>query len=301
MGRPLRIQFPGACYLITLEGNNRANIFISNADMRQFLMFLKSLKTRFGLKIYAYCLLPNRIVLVLETAQPNLAAAMQALGTAYTKRFNSAHNTVGHVFQGRYRSLVVDKERYLSEVTRYAHLEPARSGQRESPWRYPWSSCADYVQVLNLPHESLVDTDEVLAKFGKNKLAASVRYLKWIKERLKSPADIVLPVARGLAIGQEPFLAKVLSQHPELADESARRQENIAKARRIVAEVAAIHGMEEERLLGRIQWREVCLIRREAIQRVWKEAGLGVGEISRIFHRTPSAISQIIRALERSS
>ena len=300
MGRPMRIQFAGACYLITMAGNNRADIFISSADRRHFLALLRSLKVRFGLKIYAYCLLANRVVLALETSRPNLAAAMQALGTSYTKRFNSAHNTAGHVFQGRYKSLLVDKERYLAEVTRYAHLEPVRSGRRESPWRYPWSSCADYIQILDRPGESLVDADEVLSKFGKNKLTASVRYLKWIKERLKSPADIVLPVVRGLAIGAEPFLSKLLSRHPAVADESAPRLAALSQARRIVGEVASAHGMDEERLLGRLQWRDICQVRREAVHRVWREAGLGVSDIGRLFNRTPSAISQIISALERS-
>ena len=300
MGRPIRIQFAGACYLITLVGNNRADVFISNQDRRQFLTILRSLKARCGLKIYAYCMLSNKVVLVLETSQPNLAVAMQSLGTSYTKHFNSAHNTAGHVFQGRYKSLLVDKGRYLSEVTRYAHLEPVRSGQRESPWRYPWSSCADYVQILDRPGESLVDADEVLSKFGKNKLTASVRYLKWLKERLKSPADIMLPVVRGIAIGQEPFVSKILAQHPAVADEDAARTAARSQARRIVGEVALAHGMEEERLLGRIQWRDVCQVRREAIHRVWKEAGLGVSDIGRLFNRTPSAISQIISALERS-
>ena len=299
MGRPTRIQFAGACYLVTLAGNNRANLFISNEDRRRFLALLRSLKARCGLKIHAYCLLDGKVMLVLETSQPNLSVAMQALGTSYTKRFNSAHNTAGHVFQGRYKALLVDKGRYLAEVTRYVHLEPVRASRRESPWRYPWSSCADYVQLMDRPGGSLVDADEVLSKFGRNKLAASVRYLQWLKERWKSPSDIVLPVVRGVAIGQEPFVSKALSRHPAAAEEGASRQAALSRARRIVSEVSSAHGMDEERLLSRIQWRDVCRARREAVHRVWREAGLGIGEIGRLFNRTPSAISQIISAWER--
>jgi len=301
MGRPRRIQFAGATYLITLNGNNRADIFVSSQDRRQFLSLLAAAQGRFGLRLYAYCLLSSRALLLLETESANLAAAMQALGTAYTKYFNSTHDTAGHVFQGRYKALLVDKEHYLAEMTRYVHLEPLRSGLRESPWRYQWSSCAAYVQILE--KGSSVDVDAVLARFGRNRLTASVRYLKWLKELMRSASDVVLPVVRGLAVGREPFLARIESRYGAGGVQPGGRAhlESIFEARRILAEVAVRHGMDESRLTGRLQWREVSAVRREAIHRIWKEARLGVTEISRMFNRTPSSISQIVRAMEAVS
>lgn len=294
MGRPPRVQFSGACYFITLQGNNRQDIFMSNQDRRQFLSCLRSCQSRYGLKIYAYCLLPNRAVLLLETSQPNLSLVMQLFCTSYTKHFNSAHDTAGHVFQGRYKALLVDKENLLAEMTRYVHLEPVRAGLRESPWRYPWSSCADYVQIMR--RESYADADDVLYKFGRNRLTASVRYLKWLKERMKAASDMVLPVTGGQVVGNAAFLARISSQRE--SGGGAQRLSALDQARSILAEVGSSHGMDEDRLTGRIQWREVAAVRRQAIYRIWKEAKLGVSEIGRMFNRTPSAISQIVKAME---
>lgn len=296
MGRARRIQFAGACYLITLRGNNRADIFVSSRDRRKFLGLLKAGQDRCGLKVYAYCLVLNRALMLLETSEPNLSLAMQALGTAYTKYFNSTHGAAGHVFQGRYQALLVDKERWLCETTRYVHLEPARAGLRERPWRYQWSSCPDYVRMPD--KQSLVNPDEVLARFGKNRFLASVRYLKWLKERMNSACDIVLPLARGCAIGHESFLERVLARHGAAGADpgGAARLGALARSRIILAEVAARHGLDQGRLTGRMRWRGICAARREAVCRIWKEAQLSVTEISRIFNRTPSAVSQMLRA-----
>ena len=111
MGRPNRIQFAGACYHIMLQGNNHRDIFMGNPDRRYFLSLLKSYKERYGLKVYAYCLMNDFVHLLIETAEPNLSKMMQGFNTAFTKYFNQQHATAGHVFQGRYKSLLVDKDK----------------------------------------------------------------------------------------------------------------------------------------------------------------------------------------------
>jgi len=187
MGRPRRIQFAGACYYIVLEGNNRQDLFLSSQDRRQFLSFLRAHKARYGLRVYAYCLLDHEAHLVLETSQPNLSLVMQGFNTLYTKYFNSAHNSSGHLFGGRYKALLVDPQAALAETTRFVHLLPLRSGLKEKPWRYPWSSCSAYVESEQ--GESLVDSEAVLARFAQVRLKQSVRYLQYIKDRMKSAAE----------------------------------------------------------------------------------------------------------------
>ena len=296
MGRAPRIQYAGACYLVTLKGGERSDLFVSHQDRRQFLAALGSAKARFNLKVYAYCLLPDKALLLLQTGQANLSRVMQSLGTSYTKHFNAAHGTTGHVFQGRYKALVVDQERYLVEMTRYVHLEPVRAKLTDRPWRYQWSRCRHYVQLLE--KKTLVAAEEVLFTLGKNRLTASVRYLKTLKDRMKAAADTVLPVARGQAVGHESFLERSQARHEERRRPQDGREAGLNMARRILAETAALRGIPEERLTGRVQWRDVCAARREAVHRIWKEAGLGVTEIGHLFSRTPSAISQMIRAME---
>jgi putative transposase len=289
--RPKRVQFAGACYFITLQGNNRQDIFQSNQDRRYFLSLLRAYKDRYGLKVYAYCLMGNEALLLLETAQANLSLVMQGFNTTYTKYFNAGHGASGHVFQGRYKALLVEKEAFLAEVTRYIHLHPARAGLKERPWRYQWSSCSAY--VASHEDELLVDSEPVLSQLGKVRLKQSVRYLHFIKERMRSVSDLILPIVGGTAIGTKTFLAKCQAK----GETSEPRSGSPAEARRVIAEMAARHGLDEEKLLGRAQWREITAVRRQAIYRLWKELGMGVTEIGRLFNRTPSAISQLIKAM----
>ena len=296
MGRSPRLQFPGACYYIELQGNNRQDIFMSNQDRRYFLSLLRTYKERCGLKIYAYCLMPHEAYLVLETSEANLSSVMQGFNTVYTKYFNSAHNTSGHVFRGRYKALLVDKDRMLAEVTRYVHLKPADGKLHAKPWRYQWSSCAAYVESDE--REPLVDSDVVLSQFdGNTRLKQSVRYLQFIKYRLKSVSGLVLPIVGGAAIGSEGFLARL--RELSAAPVPPRHSETAAEAKRILAEMGERSGLGVEKLVGPLQWREVSAARRQAVHRIWKEARLGVSELSRLFNRTPSAISQMIRAVEQ--
>ncbi|MEK7657066.1 MAG: transposase [Elusimicrobiota bacterium] len=290
MGRPTRLQFPGACYHVTLRGNNRQAIFLSNQDRRIFLTLLRTYKERYGLKVFAYCLSANSAQLLLETPGANLSKVMQGLNTSYTKHFNREHNTVGHVFQGRYKALLVDKDRYLVELTGRIHMAPVREGLSDKPWRYLWSSCAAYVESKT--REPLIDSEAALSRFAKNRLTQSVRYLQYMKEQAKSP-ETELP-AVGAFIGGRDFADSAR----KAAGSAAIPSRDPDAAKPILAQVLSKHGVDEEKLLGRGKWRVVSSARREAFHRLWKEAGLGVSEIARMFRRTPSAVSQAIRSLE---
>lgn len=294
MGRPPRVQLAGACYYIVLQGNNRQDIFLSNQDRRYFLSLLRAYKGRWSLKVYAYSLMPSSAELLLETAQPNLSMVMQGFNTTYTKHFNSQRGSVGHVFGGRYKALIVDKERHLGEMTRYVHLACVRSGLKEKPWRYQWSSCSAYVE--SSLKEPLIDSDSVLRQFGKIRFKSSVRYLRYIKDGMRTASESVLPSAGGV-IGGEAFRARVESS----AGVAPPKQTPPAEAaRRIISETASKHGVDEDRLLGRLQWRELSSLRRKTIHRIWKETRMGVSELARLFNRTPSAVSQLIREFEGS-
>lgn len=294
MGRPTRIQFPGACYHVLLQGNNNRDIFLTTADRRAFLGLLKAYKDRYALKVYAYCLMNSYVHLLVETEQANLSKVMQGFNTAYTKYFNSQHGSVGHVFQGRYKALVVDKQNFLMEVTRYIHLAPVRDGAKERAWRYQWSSCPAYVEAEI--KDQLVDSAPVLKTIAANRLKQSVRYLQYIKERTKD-ASAQLPTVQGFCVGTPAFAAE--AQRLAGLDGPGDGVALLSSAT-ILAEVVAKHGVDQETLLGRSQWRDVSSVRKEAIYRMWKEGGMGVTAISRLFSRTPSAVSQLIRAMETS-
>lgn len=295
MGRQKRIQLAGGCYYIVLQGNNRQDLFHGGQDRRKFLEFLRQYKDRYRLQVYAYCLTDSEVHLLLETPEANLSLVMQGFNTSYTKYFNAQHGRVGHVFAGRYRSLLVDKDRHLATMTRFIHLYPGRAGVKESPWRYQWSSCAAYVE--SELKETLVDSAPVLGQLAKTRLKQSVMYLTYLKDRMRSLSELVIPVTRGLAVGGEEFLQGVLSggEKPRPA-----QRDLMETARRILAEVAAKHGVDEDRLLSKVQWRDVSAARHKAIHRVWKETRLGVTEVGRLFNRTPSSVSQIIKTFEEA-
>lgn len=143
----------------------------------------------------------------------------------------------------------------------------------------------------------LIDSEAVLGHFGKLRIKQSVRYLQYIKDRMTAQVQPALPVVAGLAVGSDEFLSKALEK-AGAQPAPAGAAEGIGEARRILAEVAARHGIDEEKLVGRVQWREVSSARRKAVHRIWKEARMGVTELARLFNRTPSAISQMIRAME---
>ena len=128
MSRPLRIEFAGAVYHVTSRGNGRKPIFRDDVDRRSFLEVLHKVNQRHHWICHAYCLMTNHYHLVIETPEGNLSRGMRQLNGVYTMYFNRRHRTVGHVFQGRFKAILVERESYLLEVCRYVVLNPVRAG-----------------------------------------------------------------------------------------------------------------------------------------------------------------------------
>jgi REP element-mobilizing transposase RayT len=153
MARRLRVEFPGAVYHVMARGNERREIFRDDEDRRRFLNALAEAVERFGLRLHAYCLMPNHYHLLLATPRANLSRAMGWMQTTYTARFNARHRRRGHLFQGRYKAQVVEADEYARWLVEYVHLNPVRPSQKahslaperaEELTHYPWSSHRDY-------------------------------------------------------------------------------------------------------------------------------------------------------------
>jgi len=128
MARPLRLSYPGALYHVTARGNARQAIYTDDADRQMFLLVLEDVETRYHWLCHAYCLMDNHYHLLLETPQGNLSAGMRQVNGVYTQRFNRRHGRVGHIFQGRFKAILVERESYLLELCRYLVLNPVRAG-----------------------------------------------------------------------------------------------------------------------------------------------------------------------------
>lgn len=146
MARPLRIEFPGAFYHVISRGNERKAVFRKPADYELFLKTLKDACDYFNARIHSYCLIPNHLHLLIETKDANLSGFMKRLLGVYTIRFNRRHKRHGHLFQGRYKAFLVDKDNYLLELSRYIHLNPVKAKLVRNPQDYPWSSMRYFVR-----------------------------------------------------------------------------------------------------------------------------------------------------------
>ncbi len=215
MARPLRIEYPGALYHVTARGNERRDIFTSNHDRNQFLHVLGKIVESYGWICHAYCLMDNHYHLLIETPDANLSKGMRDLNGIYSQRFNRIHNRDGHVFQGRFKSFVIEKDSYLQEVARYTVLNPVRAEMVEKPGQWKWSS---YRATMGLcrPIKAL-DVNSILRHFSDDQLEARRKYKDYIKEGIggASPFD---KAVEGNVLGLEPFSDLVLAMTPDIGD-----------------------------------------------------------------------------------
>ena len=173
-------NIPGAVYHVTSRGNARDDIFTTDADRVKFLNILGNTVGKYNWLCHAYCLLDNHYHLVIETPDPNLSLGMRHLNGVYTQTFNRTHQRVGHVFQGRYKAILVEKDSHLLELCRYVVLNPVRAGMVPNPADWKWSSYKS-TGYAGKPPEFLA-TDWVLGQFAEEKVPARQRYRKFVAE-----------------------------------------------------------------------------------------------------------------------
>ncbi|MDX8406563.1 MAG: transposase [Mariprofundus sp.] len=177
MVRPLRIEYPGALYHITSRGDGRDLIFLSDRDRLIFMDLIGELSSRFQWLIYAYCLMDNHYHLLAETQEANLCRGMRHLNGVYTQRFNRFNHRVGHVFQGRYKAILVQKETYFRKLVRYIVLNPVRAGMVSDPTDWPWSS---HRAVLGTGRtQAWLCTEQLLSHFGEGQ-GGLKRYCRFV-------------------------------------------------------------------------------------------------------------------------
>jgi putative transposase len=205
MARPLRIEYPGAFYHITARGNERRPIFRDNGDYERYIGNLESTTERYGALIHCFCLMPNHYHLLLETPRGNLQAILHHLNTAYTNYFNRKTGRVGHLFQGRYRAILVEKDSYALELSRYIHLNPVRAKLVDHPSGYPWSSYLAYIGRVN--GWDWLRTDFILDQISSDGRRAQARYGEYVKEGIeKGGPDPLEKVVASTLLGSEKFM-----------------------------------------------------------------------------------------------
>jgi putative transposase len=206
MARLPRIEFEGAVYHITSRGNARQDVFLDEGDREIFLSTLEEVVERYHWLCFAYCLMSNHYHLLIETPEGNLSRGMRHLNGVYTQKFNRSHGQAGHIFQGRFKSMVVQKETYLLELCRYIFLNPVRAGIVSSPEEWKWSSYSATIENSERP--IFLYPDWILAQFGHSHDEAG----KALREFVLAGLDRKPPwedVKGGIFLGQENFMSDV--------------------------------------------------------------------------------------------
>ena len=288
MARPLRIEYPGAFYHVTSRGNEQKDVFKSQKDREKFLTYLESAVTRYGAVIHAWCLMSNHYHLLLETPAGNLSQIMRHINGAYTTYFNVKRKRAGHLFQGRYKAILVEADEYAAELSRYIHLNPVRAGMVTKPEEYQWSSYRSYTGQNKAP--DWLTTNFILGYFGGNTSEAKNKYREFAEDLLDSGYDSPLKGAVASTIlGSPEFVNKVSERN--LGEN--RDERNVPAIKElalrpsideIIAKVKAVTGGEK-------------FLRNISIYCCQKYSGAKLKEIGEFFGISDAAVSQTSRRL----
>lgn len=294
MARPLRLEFPGAVYHITARGNERRNIFVDDEDRRCFLDRLGREIEQQGWLCHAYCLMSNHYHLLLETPQPNLARGMRRLNGSYTQAFNRRHKRVGHLFQGRYKGILVDRDSYLLELSRYIVLNPVRARMVADPAQHEWSS---YRATAGMhPPPPWLHTKDLLGYFGSRAEHAAGQYAQFVQQGLHS-ASPWTQLRGQVWLGNAEFrerMEKQLGEGESREIPRAQQRPTQPTQEEVLGIVAAHFGIAASDAIGK-QHRVAYHVGAYLLRRA---ANLPLNEVAHLFGVSPSRISHIQRKIE---
>jgi putative transposase len=295
MARQLRLEFPGALYHITARGNARADIYSDDTDRQTFLALLGREIAQQGWQCYAYCLMTNHYHLLIETPEANLSGGMRRLNGVYTQSFNRRHGRVGHLLQGRYKSVVVEKESYLLEVCRYLVLNPVRAGLVGHARQWGWSSYRATAGYEEGPQ--WLEVSGIRGLFGGPVPQAMKAYRRFVQEGI-GQGSMWEEVVGQIFLGSAVFLARMagLVKGQSLDNVPAvQRRPTRLKPVEVLDRVGAVYGLSRWEILARVEaeayWSGAYLLRRAA--------NLPLKEVGGMFGVSASRISHIQRQMER--
>jgi REP element-mobilizing transposase RayT len=298
MARPLRIQYSGAVYHVTCRGNERKEIFKDDRDRETFLEILTRSSGIYNIKIFSYILMDNHFHLLIETPLGNLGEFMRHFNITYTGYYNRRHNRVGHLYQGRYKSILVDKESYLSVLSRYIHLNPVRTEAMEKNTdeekiqhlqNYTWSSLPGYINKAR--RKQFVDYEMVLEEYGGDNDRGRLAYRKRIYDDISKKLEIKDKVIGQSIIGGEEFIRWVKE---ELLEKKMDREcPSLKEIQRYGAKEKIIEAIEKESGKGLEEIkREKGSIRQIVMDLLYRAGGLKGVDIGELIGVDYSTVSQ---------
>ncbi len=280
MARPLRIELSGGIYHVTTRGDGREDIYLTDADRKVWLEVFGQVCERFNWVCHAWCQMTNHYHILIETPEANLSQGMRQLNGVYTQRFNRAHGRVGHVFQGRYKAILVERDSYLLELARYVVLNPLRADMVKHLERWPWSSYQATCGQAAAP--AWLQTDWILAQFGQRRATAIAKYVAFVHEGARLPS-IWTQLQGQIFLGSDKFMRKMqarIEQSPTLSE--------IPRAQRR----AITQSLEEF---------ETRYPRNEAMARAYLSGRYSMATIAKYFGVHYSTVSRAVMAFEEKA
>jgi REP element-mobilizing transposase RayT len=216
MARPWRIQYPGAIYHVISRGNNRQKVFLGDEDKRLFLDTLATAVSRFDLHLFAFCLMNNHYHLFLRTPGANLSQAMHWLNATYTIRFNRRRHRGGHLFQGRYKSVLVAEEAHWLHLSMYLHLNPVRAGMADNAVDYEWSSFRDYTRSRS--RFGWLQPEEILSQYGSGAAQQRRNYRRECLRLAGKPTSFWEELRSAVVLGPAKVVEKLAKKYGPAGD-----------------------------------------------------------------------------------
>jgi len=296
VARQLRIEYESAFYHVTSRGNQKGRIFWDDKDMDEFKRILKRTKEMYGYLLHAYVFMDNHYHLLIETPYANLKQVMQNINTSYTVYINRRHNRAGHLFQGRYKAFIVDKESYLLELGRYIHLNPVRAGIVKIPEDYKWSSYIEY--ILGRTEWAIADTSDTLFSFSKRRAIAAKKYQEFVYYGIEEKSPLAKAV--GSILGDEAFREEVIKYLKKIPDKTeipeVKEIETKHKLEDVIKAVSEYYGVKTDELLKR---KKATGRQRKIAQYLCKIlSGKKNIEVGRVFGITLQAVTNVLRDIE---
>ena len=289
MPRKPRIEYSGAFYHVIARGNQKQRIFKDHADFQRYLLTLTTYKNRTGSHIYAYVLMNNHVHLLIETGDIPLSKIMQGVNQTYTMYFNRRYRTVGHLFQGRYKAILCDRDAYLLGLIKYIHKNPLRAKIAERLDAYAWSSHHAYTGKNN--PLALVDVDQVLRLFSENKGRARTKYREFMADQdTLNKAAVYATIDQRLQ-GDEEFVERVMGQHDQEAAQVWQKKKGLDEIARAIEKKFGIT-VNDMRSNCRT---EVLVHGRRIFSKVASAVGHRGSEIAKYLKKDPAAITRQLR------
>ena len=300
MGRAWRIEFEGALYHVMSRGNEGNDIFLDDRDRQRFLYALGEFYERFDIEIFAYVLMRNHYHLLIRTHRPNLSKAMQWLGVTYTRRFNNTHERSGHLFQGRFKSIIVQNDAYLMQLSCYIHRNPLRAKIVNRLMDYRWSSYPSYAYSYKSP--SWLSTELILSRL-KNQKDRHKAYREKVQRYANEEKFMVEDIRHGMILGTKKFVEQIRKLYlPESVHSEIPQQKSVAN------EINPLSSLKQAAEILKCDFKSLQQASRVSttdkenrdllIYAAWKAGRLTNAKIGELFGVTYSSVSHSVKSVK---